>query len=756
MKTAIKPILLLLFAVHCTKGNSVSRDTVYLLYRGSQVSISGKTMKGKIAGGLVSVYAVNSKGVCNKEHSLASSVTDSEGNYTVKFQRTGNPVCIVTTPASGSTIYDEVSRKTVSWSGSASMTIIMKEPSARSKSGINMTPLSRFAASRFQSIAKDNTDSSYLNAQLTYSNKQIITQFALNTAFRRNADGIKDFTKASAIDMNSIPDFFDDGIDLDDNANSTVKYMKALFGAFSQIANSTKDSSTVSSADIEQVLIAYEQDLSDGSADGNDKNGTALTVQSQSGTTALGINPLSSTLQSALSSYVTSDSSLGLTSADIANISFLQAPTFVQPVPGISYTPPVSLNYTETIYLFTQNQTNSAASPVLSGSITACTSSPSLPAGLSLNSLTCGITGSPAVGTALTTYTITGSNPAGSVSASVNIRTLFGIPKFAYVSHFTSNNIFVYSVDANTGALTAGTAVSFGSSLRDVTVDPTGKYLYAVASAANNVQLYTINSVTGALTAYGAPVSTGTSPYSITIHPTGKFAYVANGSTNNISVFTVSAVDGSLTSAGTVSSGTIPKWIRVDPTGRYAYTANSSSNDITIYNINQTTGALTQYGGAVATGADPRSIAITPNGKFLYTADLNVNHTNVFSVNQSTGGLTAGTFVTPGVGPESVFVHPNGLYLYTAHTGGGATGTISQYIIDQTAGALTAGLVTTNGGTLPSRVVIDPSGKFAYSVNYASNNVTLYSVDQSNGGLTVGSAFAAGTNPNNIFVTGGN
>lgn len=755
MKTVKESIILLLLIAHCTKDSSISRETAYLLYRGAMVSVSGKTMKGIISGGLVNVYAVNAKGVCNKDRSLGSALTDSEGNYTVKFQRTGSPVCIVTSPSSNSSVYDEVSKKTLSWTGSSSMTVIVKEPTVRSKSGINMTPLSRFAASRFQSIARDNSDSSYLNAQLTYSNKQIITQFALNTAFRKNAD-LKGLSRTSAVDMNSFPDFFDDGIDLDDNTNSTAKYMKALFGAFSQIANSTKDSSSVSSDDIEQVLSVYEQDLADGSADGNDKNGTALTIPNQSGSTSLGVNPLSTTLQSALSSYAASDSSLGLTAADIANISFQQTPVFIQPVPGISYTAPVSLSYAENIYTFTQNQTNSAASPALSGNLTGCTSSPALPAGLSLNSLTCSITGSPTVGTALTTYTITGSNPAGSITASVNIRTLFGIPKFAYVPNYTTSNISVFTVDANTGSLTAGTTVNFGSNTRDVAVDPTGKYLYAAAFTSNNIQLYTINSITGALTAYGSAVSAGTNPNSITVHPTGKFVYTANGGSNNISVFTVSASDGTLTAGTPVSAGTNPRWIRIDPTGRMAYVVSSTTNDISIYNINQTTGALTQYGGAVSTGGDPRSIAVTPNGKFAYTADFNANHTNVFSVNLSNGALTAGTFVTPGIAPESVFVHPDGLYLYTAHSGGGATGTISQYIINQTTGALTAGTVTANGATIPGRIVIDPSGKFAYSTSFSTGNVTLYAVDQSTGGLTVGQAFTAGSGPNNIFITGTN
>lgn len=756
MKTVKESIILLLLIVHCTKDSSISRETAYLFYRGAMVSVSGKTMKGIISGGLVNVYAVNAKGICNKDRSLGSALTDSEGNYTVKFQRTGSPVCIVTSPSSNSSVYDEVSKKTLSWTGSSSMTVIVKEPAVRSKSGINMTPLSRFAAARFQSIAKDNSDVSYLNAQLTYSNKQIITQFALNTAFRRNSDGSRNLSRASAVDMNTVPDYFDDGIDLDDNTNSTAKYMKALFGAFSQIANSTKDSTSVSSDDIEQVLTAYEQDLADGSADGTDKNGTALTISGQSGSASLGVNPLTSTLQTALSSYAASDSSLGLTAADIANISFLQTPTFIQPVPGISYTSPVSLNYPDTIYMFTQNQTNSAASPALSGNLTGCTSSPSLPAGLSLNSLTCSITGSPTVGTALTAYTITGSNPAGSVTASVNIRTLFGIPKFAYVPNYTSSNISVFTVDANTGSLTAGTTVNFGSNTRDVAVDPTGKYLYAAAFTSNNIQLFTINSITGALTAYGSAVSAGTNPNSITVHPAGKFVYTANGGSNNISVFTVSAADGTLTAGTPVSAGTNPRWIRIDPTGRMAYVVNSATNDINIYNINQTTGALTQYGGAVSTGGDPRSIAVTPNGKFAYTADFNANHTNVFSVNLSTGALTAGTFVTPGTAPESVFVHPNGLYLYTAHSGGGATGTISQYTINQTTGALTAGTVTGNGATIPGRVVIDPSGKFAYSTSFSTGNVTLYAVDQSTGGLTVGQAFTAGSGPNNIFITGTN
>lgn len=55
--------------------------------------------------------------------------------------------------------------------------------------------------------------------------------------------------------------------------------------------------------------------------------------------------------------------------------------------------------------------------------VTTCTTSPALPAGLSISNTTCVISGTPSVVSASSTYTVTATNSAGSTSATVNLWT---------------------------------------------------------------------------------------------------------------------------------------------------------------------------------------------------------------------------------------------------------------------------------------------------------------------------------------------
>ena len=55
-----------------------------------------------------------------------------------------------------------------------------------------------------------------------------------------------------------------------------------------------------------------------------------------------------------------------------------------------------------------------------------------------------------------------------------------------------------------------------------------------------------------------------------------------------------------------------------------------------------------------------------------------------------------------------------------------------------------------------TEILLDPTGKFAYAANYTSNNVSVYTIDQTSGVLTaVGTAVAAGTGPYSVTTSGG-
>jgi hypothetical protein len=63
------------------------------------------------------------------------------------------------------------------------------------------------------------------------------------------------------------------------------------------------------------------------------------------------------------------------------------------------------------------------------GAITSCTAAPTLPAGLSINSTTCTISGTPTEVKASTLYTITATNATGqTATATVNLTTLLIVP----------------------------------------------------------------------------------------------------------------------------------------------------------------------------------------------------------------------------------------------------------------------------------------------------------------------------------------
>ncbi len=88
----------------------------------------------------------------------------------------------------------------------------------------------------------------------------------------------------------------------------------------------------------------------------------------------------------------------------------------------VSAMAPSALTYVGTPYSFFQSTAASSGTPSYSGSpLTNCTSSPGLPAGLSISATTCTISGSPSSQQGSISYTITASNGSGSTQATIQI-----------------------------------------------------------------------------------------------------------------------------------------------------------------------------------------------------------------------------------------------------------------------------------------------------------------------------------------------
>lgn len=86
--------------------------------------------------------------------------------------------------------------------------------------------------------------------------------------------------------------------------------------------------------------------------------------------------------------------------------------------------PPSALTYSGSPYSYTQNLAIATNTPTVTGIVTNCTSSPAMPSGLTLNTTTCAISGTPTVTFTATGYTITASNTFGNTTANISMEVI--------------------------------------------------------------------------------------------------------------------------------------------------------------------------------------------------------------------------------------------------------------------------------------------------------------------------------------------
>jgi len=174
--------------------------------------------------------------------------------------------------------------------------------------------------------------------------------------------------------------------------------------------------------------------------------------------------------------------------------------------------------------------------------------------------------------------------------------------KHAYVLNYFRNTIVAYAIDASGALERAGTPLEAGQNsndigaLRSVTVDPQGKFAYVTASCC--VYVYAIDARTGALApsahiALGPPGEFALEGFAI--DPTGRFAYAIND--NRIYAYRIDPTTGKLraTFVRGVSAGAALYDVHIDLTNTFGYVLGSSSPTATkiyAYRINSESGEL--------------------------------------------------------------------------------------------------------------------------------------------------------------------
>ena len=364
-----------------------------------------------------------------------------------------------------------------------------------------------------------------------------------------------------------------------------------------------------------------------------------------------------------------------------------------------------------------------------------------------------------------------GSGTVGSAAITgVNVSCRAQVGKFLYVSNTTTNNIYSYSINPSTGALTAlGTPVATGVAPTGVTVVSSEKFLYTTNIGASSnpptVSAYSINGATGALTqlagspyplSVSAPPGNGPSTLAPLIVDTATtFGYVNNFNDGKIYGAHIDSATGTLTEIAGLprSLGGALGYGVLDASGKYLYMpyaqpagGGTFAGYVATLGADYPFGGLPVLGAPTATGgALPVFTLRHPSGKFL----LALNQPNpgatggsvaVFSIDANSGALVpvAGSPFDAG-GPALIAgFHPTKNFVYVRVTPAApANGYLRIFQIDPTTGVLTStGAPDVAIGQGTGFPIVELTGKFLIIPNSNSNNIQSFSIDQASGALT--------------------
>jgi 6-phosphogluconolactonase (cycloisomerase 2 family) len=293
------------------------------------------------------------------------------------------------------------------------------------------------------------------------------------------------------------------------------------------------------------------------------------------------------------------------------------------------------------------------------------------------------------------------------------------------------------------------------------------------------VSAYAVDYQIGSLTPLAdSPIQAGRNPVTLVATPNGLNLYVVNHDDSSVGEYSI-GTDGKIYLQNTYNiTGSQATAIAMDVAGAFLYVtftyqlgsngqqlyspASPGPGGVTIFPI-KSDGSLGTP-STVKVGNNPIGIVVSrpkANATFVYVVDQETSTSPKatvlgFSQNATTGALTTipGTVIT---------TDSTGRTVATGYGAGTIPSAIAEdpssrfvYITDKATNQLYGNLVNTNGsltpmtngpfatGILPVGVTIDPRGEFLYVANYSSSTIGAYAIDQATG-TPVGSVGSAST-----------
>ena len=345
------------------------------------------------------------------------------------------------------------------------------------------------------------------------------------------------------------------------------------------------------------------------------------------------------------------------------------------------------------------------------------------------------------------------------------------MPHYVYVAAQDDNKVGIYTMDADSGALThqADAAMPGGPSL--LAISPDKGTLYVSHREALRLSSHRIDPATGGLTQTGS-VDVDTWPAYIATDRTGRHLLVAFYGGAKAGVYPIGS-DGELGGPATESVTTVEgaHAILTDRSNRFAYVPHIAyiqdnvleppknipgPNVIHQFRFDADTGRLTPNDPLVLEMngfLGPRHYTYHPSLDVVYFSDEQGSSVTAYNMD-SEGRLSA--FQTISTLPEGhterntcsqIQMTADGSLLFVPNRGHNS---IASFSVDSQTGALTA-VDRASTEAVPSAFSLDPQGKFVFGAGSATGRLSAHSIDE--GRMTPLATYDVGARPMWVLTT---
>lgn len=266
-----------------------------------------------------------------------------------------------------------------------------------------------------------------------------------------------------------------------------------------------------------------------------------------------------------------------------------------------------------------------------------------------------------------------------------------------------------------------------------------GGYIYAVNGGSDDISVMSMNG-----TIIDQKASGGDQPISLTIHH--NLLYVLNaGSDGNITGFRINRGNGSLTQiqGSTLplsGSGVGPAQIEFSPNGRMLVVTEKATNMIDTYVLNPN-GTASGPNVQPSSGNTPFGFEFDNKGHLIvsdaYGGNANAGAMSSYDVSRGGINLISGPVGNQQTAPCWVVVTNDGRFTYTTNTG---TSNISGYHVNH-GGSITlfddgGNTGSTGEGSSPIDMALNNNSEYLYALSGGTNTISVFRIDRKTGGLT--------------------